>query len=90
MALRKIAVQGSTELRNANGNVVGFTDKVYSPENSRLVFDEIVVKGDLSGELNYNGDRITVVKVHTVIGLELSLTGPRGPIWKGVECEVLT
>jgi hypothetical protein len=31
--------------------------------------------------------------VHTIIGMEIrvgiGMSGPRGPVWKGVECRVL-
>lgn len=89
MAIRKIAVQGSTEIRDANGIVVGLTDRIYSPDDSQPFFDEIFVKGDLSGPLEYNGVRIKIVRVNTLVGLEVSRNGPRGPLWKGVEYEVL-
>lgn len=81
--------QPTAELKRS-GLVVGLTDRVYHPITGPTVtFAEILVRGDLSGELEYNGKKLRVVSVHTMIGLEIGLAGARGPVWKGVECEVL-
>ena len=72
-----------------SGYVVGLTDRAYPITGSSLKFDEVLVKGDLSGELEYNERRIKIVRVHTIIGLLVDSGGARGPVWKGVECEVL-
>lgn len=71
------------------GQVVGITDRIYPITGSSVIFNEVLVKGDLSGELEYNGKRVKVVRVDTIIGLMVDLGGARGPVWKGVECEVL-
>ena len=81
--------QSNNELRDANGKVVGLTDRVYTPSNSTITFDDVLLKGDLSGTLEYNGVKLHIVKINSIIGLEVTLTGARGPVWKGVECEVL-
>lgn len=79
----------SNELRDSRGRVVGVTDRIYTPQNSKITFDDVVVRGDLSGPLEYNGLKLHIVRVNTVIGLEVGIGGPRGPVWKGVECEVI-
>ncbi len=79
----------TTELRRS-GDVVGITDKVYEITGSTVTFGEVLVRGDLSGELEYNDKRLKVVRIDTIIGLEIGDKGVRGPLWKGVECEVLT
>jgi hypothetical protein len=78
----------TNELRRGR-QVVGTTDHVYDVAGDRVVFAEVLVRGDLSGELEYNGRRLRVTRVDTIIGLEVTLQGARGPVWKGVECEVL-
>lgn len=78
----------NTEIRKA-GTVVGVTDRVYPINGDNVTFEDVLVKGDLSGELEYNGRKLRVVRVHTVIGLEIAGQGPRGPVWKHVECQVI-
>jgi hypothetical protein len=78
----------TTEILSA-GKVVGITDRIYSIKGSSVTFEEVLVKGDLSGELLYNGTKLRVVRIDTVIGLEIGAQGARGPVWKGVECEVI-
>lgn len=83
----------TTELRRSSavvGAVVGITDRVYEISGPTVTFDEVLVTGDLSGELEYNGKRLRVVRIDTIIGLELGAKGVRGPLWKGVDCTVLT
>jgi len=88
MAERPVRFKPPTnELRKGN-QVVGYTDRVYSLEGNTDTFAEILVKGDLSGRLQYNEHTIRIVRVDTIIGLEFGSQGPRGPVWKGVECEV--
>lgn len=86
----RLGGQPSTELR-VNGKVVGLTDKVYSIEGKTVRFDEILVRGDLTeGDLEYNGHHLRIVRVEAVIGLLVGAGGPpRGPVWRGVECEVV-
>jgi len=72
-----------------SGQVVGLTDRVYPITGSSVTLDEVLVKGDLSGELEYNGRKLKIVRVDTTIGLLVDLGGARGPVWKGVECQVL-
>lgn len=79
----------SNELRDSAGQVVGITDRVYTINGKSITFDDILVKGDLSGVLKYNGVKLRVVRVNTLIGLEVTMQGVRGPVWKGVECEVI-
>ncbi len=78
----------SRELLKA-GKVVGLTDRVYPITSSNVTFDEVLVKGDLSGELEYNGKRLRIVRTDTIIGLLVDMGGARGPVWKGVECQIL-
>lgn len=72
-----------------SGKVVGLTDRVYPITGSSVTFDEVLVKGDLSGELEYNGKRLRIIRVDTITGLKVDLGGARGPVWTGVECQVL-
>ena len=72
-----------------SGKVVGLTDRVYPIIGPNVIFDEVLVKGDLSGELEYNGKRLRIVRADTIIGLLVDMGGARGPVWKGVECQVL-
>ena len=69
--------------------LVGITDRVYEIEGQSVTFDDVLVKGDLSGELDYNGFKLRIVQVNTIIGLEVGIQGARGPVWKGVVCEVV-
>lgn len=73
----------------SSGKVVGLTDRTYSIEGESVTFNDVLVTGDLSGELLYNGIKLRVVRIDTIIGLEIGTQGPRGPVWKGVECEVV-
>lgn len=72
-----------------SGKVVGLTDRVYPITGSNVTFDEVLVKGDLSGEFEYNGKRLRIVRADAIIGLLVDMGGARGPVWKGVECQVL-
>jgi len=81
------------EIRSS-GKVVGITDRIYDIQGQTVVFDDVLVRGDLSGELEYNGRKLRVTHVNTIIGLEIVVSsqgskGPRGPVWKGVECKVI-
>jgi len=78
----------SAEIRKS-GTVVGLTDRIYDVGETEVVFDEVLIKGDLSGDLDYNGHTIRVVRVDTAVGLLIDGRGARGPVWKGVVCEVI-
>jgi hypothetical protein len=78
----------SKELRK-NGTVVGLTDRVYEVKGDTAVLDEVLVKGDLSGQLDYNGHVVEVTHIDTAIGLEVGDRGARGPLWKHVVCRVI-
>ena len=69
--------------------VVGRTDRIYQITGKAVTFDDVLVVGDLSGVLDYNGKKVRVVRVESMIGLEIGTGGARGPVWKKVECEVL-
>ena len=73
-----------------SGTVVGVTDKVYDLQLGQSLFQEILVRGDLSGDLEYNGHKIRITKAETAVGLLVDDRGARGPVWQGVTCEVLT
>ena len=90
MPEKKISLEPPTNEVRRSGKVVGITDRIYSiSDEPTVTFDEILVKGDLSGELEYNGQKLQIVRVDTIIGLEVGPSGARGPVWKGVECQVL-
>lgn len=78
----------SREIRKA-GRVVGITDRVYTFEGNSVTFDDVLVRGDLSGALEYNRRKLEVERVNTIIGMEIGISGPRGPVWKGVKCRVV-
>lgn len=89
MPKREVSLQLSNELRDSTGRLVGITDRANPPNGRTITFQDVVVKGDLSGTLEYNGVRLRIVRVNTVIGLEVTPDGARGPVWKGVEAEVI-
>lgn len=78
----------STEIRSS-GKVVGITDHIYDIDGQSVTFDDVLVMGDLSGELEYNGIKLRATHIDTIIGLEIGPHGPRGPVWKSVECKVV-
>jgi len=88
MPERRVSFGQSCDLLK-NNQVVGVTDRIYPITGSEVTFDDVLVKGDLAGELEYNGRKLRVLRVDTAIGLEVGSAGARGPVWKGVECEVL-
>ena len=69
--------------------MVGLTDRVYPITASDVTFDDLLVRGDLTGTLEYNGRSIKIVGVDSIIGLEVGMSGARGPVWKGVRCKVV-
>jgi len=73
----------------SSGKVVGITDRIYTITGSMVIFDDVLVTGDLSGVLEYNGYKLRVDRVHTTIGLEMTPQGVRGPVWKKVECQII-
>ena len=75
----------STELLK-EGVVVGITDRIYRVDGNEVTFNEVLLKGDLSGELHYNGVKLVVIKVDTAVGMLVDEKGARGPVWKGVVC----
>ena len=85
---RALYDQPTNELRK-DGAVVGVTDRIYPVVGSNVTFEDVVVRGDLSGDLDYNGARLRVTRVASITGLEITSNGARGPVWKGVECVVL-
>jgi hypothetical protein len=89
MPMKKVSFDQPTAEILREGAAVGITDRIYPIEGRSVTFDEVLVKGDLSGELSYNGRTLRVVHIDTMIGLEVGPYGARGPVWKGVECEVL-
>jgi hypothetical protein len=78
----------SLEIRKA-GVVVGVTDRVYAVYGSAVLFEEVVVKGDLSGVLEYNGSSLQVIQVYATAPRVVDERGARGPILKGVTCAIL-
>jgi len=90
MPMNEVTFDQSTTEILRQGAVVGTTDRIYSIEGPSVTFDEVLVRGDLSGELWYNGLTVRVVHIDTIIGLEVGPYGARGPVWKGVECQVLS
>jgi hypothetical protein len=89
MPTGEVSVKLNNELHDATGRLVGLTDRPYPPNGRTLTFKDVLVKGDLSGTLEYNGVKLRIVRVNTVIGLEVTTDGARGPVWKDVEAEVI-
>jgi hypothetical protein len=73
----------------SSGRIVGMTDRIYEIDGQSVTFDEVIVKGDLSTELKYNGHKLRIVRIDTIVGLEVDQNGARGPLWKVVECKVI-
>jgi hypothetical protein len=70
MPTKTLELEISTrEIRKA-GQVVGITDRIYQIDGSEVAFDDLLVRGDLTGALEYNGRSIEIVAVDTIIGLE--------------------
>lgn len=88
MTTGKVNLNSSTGIYK-NGVLVGETDKPYTPQNGHFNFDDIVVKGDLSGELEYAGKTIVVEQVEMIAGMEVSSRGVRGPVWKKVRTKIV-
>jgi hypothetical protein len=59
----------SNELRKG-GVVVGRTDRIYPITGKAVTFDDVLVVGDLSGVVEYNGKKIRVVRIESIIGLD--------------------
>ena len=89
MPEKSVSFDAPTNELLKGGHVVGTTDRVYEITGNRVLLAEVLVRGDLTGELEYNGRRLRIVGVHTITGLKVTLEGARGPVWEGVECEVL-
>ena len=73
----------------SSGKIVGITDKPYDVDGQSVFFKEVLVKGDLSGELEYNDHKLRIVHIDTITGLKVDQNGARGPLWEGVECQVI-
>ncbi len=72
----------------SNGTVVAEVDRIIPIDERFIEFENLYVKGDLSGELEYDGKRIRILHVETILGMVASPTGLKGPVWQGVKCEV--
>lgn len=86
----KLRLSEPTRELKKGGQIVGLTDRVYSIVGGEVVFEEVQALGDLSGTLNYNGTPLRVVQVDTMVGLLVDMRGARGPVWRGVRCEVVS
>lgn len=75
-----------------NGVVVGLLDDPVEINGGPEVrFDRIVVVGNLSEEVEYEGRRLYVQSAEDFVGLEITRTGHvEGPVWHGVVCRVLS
>jgi hypothetical protein len=90
MPMKPLKLESGTAEIRKNGTVVGLTDKVYTLDDSdEILFEDVLVRGDLSGPLKYNGRKIEIVGVDTIVGLELGPDGARGPVWKRVRARIL-
>jgi hypothetical protein len=73
----------------SSGKIVGITDQPYEIDGQSVTFKEVLIKGDLSGELEYNGHKLRIVHVDTITGLKVNQDIARGPLWEGVVCKVI-
>ncbi len=73
----------------AGDQVVGVADRAYEVSGRYVVFDEVLVKGSFGPDFTYRGKPLRLIHVHTMIGLLVDHRGPRGPVAKGVLCEVI-
>lgn len=89
MPEKPINFESPTKELRKGSSVVGITDRIYPITGDKITFDDILVRGDLSGELEYNGHKVEVERIDTIIGMEVGPAGPRGPVWKGVECRII-
>lgn len=62
---------------------------MYPITGDAVTFADVLVRGDLSGVLEYNGRRLEITAIDTIIGLEMGAAGPRDPVWKGVVARVI-
>jgi|GEM_PF-4391226 len=74
----------------SNGKVVAEVDRITPIDARSIEFANLFVKGDLSGDLEYNGKRIRILHVETILGMVASPAGLKGPVWQGVKCEVIS
>lgn len=87
MAPTELQEATQTHLLRKNGAVVGLLDHAYEIDGKPEVrFERIQVRGDLSGELEYAGQRLVV---EDFVGLEITRRGVEGPLWIGAVCRVL-
>jgi hypothetical protein len=70
-------------------SIVGTTDVLVEANSGYFDIPDILVKGDLNGELEYRGKRILIEQVDMLIGMEIGNYGPRGPVWKKVRAKIL-
>lgn len=72
------------------GQVVGVVSggvEVQGPKQIEL--GEVLIQGDLDGPLAFGRRTIRILKAREHIGLEVGDKGARGPLLKGVICEVV-
>jgi len=72
-----------------NGAVVGTTDIAVSPNADYFDIPDILVKGNLDGELEYGGKIIRIEQVEMAAGMEIGQFGARGPVWKNVKARII-
>jgi hypothetical protein len=89
MAQTSVRLQPLSREIKKGADIVGLTDRAYDISTGAIHIDEILVKGDLSGDLTYNGRRIRILTIDTAIGMKVDQHGARGPIWEGVDIQIL-
>jgi hypothetical protein len=89
MPQTKVRLTPTSREIKKNGQVVGITDRIYDLSPGTAHFDEILVTGELDGELSYNDHKIQIVRINTAIGMKVDNRGARGPVWEGVEVQVV-
>lgn len=92
MPAKSLGLEPETPELRKNGAIVGITDRVYALNGGdveEVLFDDVLVRGDLSGRLDYNGRKIEIVAIDTAVGLELDRGGVRGPVWKKVRARIV-
>lgn len=69
--------------------VVAITDAVYAPAQGRILFAAWDLCGEVGAPLRYQDWILVIESVHETIERVVEKGSPRGPLWRGVLCQVL-
>jgi hypothetical protein len=71
------------------GKTVGELTLAAEKQGDKMFIEELLVKGDLSGKLEYEGRTVEIESVDEIIGLLVDTSGARGPVWRGVRLRIV-